>query len=86
MIEKGMVMDFGSMNAISDQREQVTDQDMNHSRAVAVQRSEMSEKDSGASDPVQLGQARTRKCGKILAPLRGPNRILHSAHRRLKGS
>ena len=65
MIEKGMVMDLGSMNTISDQRERVTDQDMNHSRAPAVRHSEMSEKDSGASDPVQVGQARTRKYGKI---------------------
>jgi hypothetical protein len=27
---------------------------------------------SETSDPVQLGQARTRRCGKIPAPLRGP--------------
>ncbi len=73
-----MVTDFGSVSTISDQREQVTDQDTNHSRAMAVRYRRHRKKDIGGVGT--LGQARTRSCGKISAPLRGPNRIpvLHS--------
>jgi hypothetical protein len=69
--EKGMVTDFGSMSTISDQREQVTDQDTNHSRAMAVTRpcdiGDIGKRISEVSGPVQLGQAQTRSCGKIPA-------------------
>ncbi len=38
----------------------------------------------GTSDPVQHGQARTRRFGKIPAPLRDPQKCFHSPQRILK--
>ncbi len=69
--EKGMVpcSEYTDTSRIQD------GQDTNYGRAAAVQNpwrvSEM-------SDPVQLRQARTRRCGKIPAPLRGPRGDFHS--------
>ncbi len=64
-----MVTDFGAHEHISDQRDQVTDQDMNHSRQAA-----MADVGDVGSGPAM--QAWTRRDGEIPAPVRGPNGLL----------
>ena len=72
MTEKGDDHEFGSHGPhLGSPRAQ----DTNHGRGTAVQNTWLTPE---TSDPVPLGRARTRRCGKIPAPLRDPHGDLHS--------